>query len=148
MELKSGSIVYHGTAFEHLSSIVDNGIGAVQGAWGDGELGAGFYTATTLTGGAAYLAGAGGVLEITTAADMQGYAVIPPPQFDWSGRAHEIEMLCTNYDFLVNQHDDPVSQYKFNNGRGTGKLTPSGVYLRDGQSWKRYAIAEYQALFN
>jgi hypothetical protein len=47
-----GYTVYHGTAFEHLLSITYK-IENVASAWGETELGPGFYTTVTVGGAAA-----------------------------------------------------------------------------------------------
>ena len=106
--------LYHGTKFEHVSAILASGIKNVGSAWGQGELGAGFYTATQVAGGAAYLEGPGGVIEFEVTKQLKGADVTPPALFDWSGtgRLDEITRLCTGYDYLVSSTDIPVSQIK------------------------------------
>ena len=143
-----GLNIYHGTKFEHIMSIINDGIRNVGNAWGEGELGAGFYTATTVKGGAAYLEGAGAVLELVTTAEMKGIDVTPPPNFDWSGtgRTKEIEKICTTYDYVVSSTDIPVSQFKIN-FKSTSKLKASAIHLMEQGGWKRYTIEEYRAFF-
>jgi RNA polymerase sigma factor (sigma-70 family) len=91
---------------------------------------------------------AGAVIELTTTSEMIGKEVQPPPEFKWESREEEIKSLCQEYDYLVNAHDLPVSQYKFNDMKGTKKLKISSVYLKENNSWKRYSIEGYKNLFN
>lgn len=143
-----GLKLYHGTKYEHIMSIINDGIKSVGSSWGEGELGPGFYTATSVAGGAAYLEGAGAVLEFVTTAEMRGVDVTPPPRFDWSGtgRIDEIKKLCTTYDYVVSSTDIPVSQFKFN-FKSTNKLRAEAIHLMEGGGWKRYTIDDYRAFF-
>ena len=141
--------LYHGTKFEHVSAILASGIKNVGSAWGQGELGAGFYTATKVAGGAAYLEGPGGVIEFEVTRQLKGADVTPPAKFDWSGtgRLDEITRLCTAYDYLVSSTDIPVSQIKLNFGRGTDNVKAVAVHLLEKGGWKRYTKQEYEDLF-
>ena len=143
MLLKRNTSVYHATNYSHVASILNNGIKEFKSVWGEGELGAGFYTATTVKGAAAYLSCIGAVIEFTTISEMTGVSVVPAPKFDWSKRAIEIENLCKDYDFLCNAHDIPVSQFKFTYVRGTQHLKVTAIYMKDFAKWKRFSISEY-----
>lgn len=59
MKLPQGTTLYHGTSFVHAVSIINEGLQLVDSAWGQAELGPGFYTSTTLAGAASYLKGGG-----------------------------------------------------------------------------------------
>lgn len=144
-----GLITYHGTSFVNADNIVNTGIRIVDSAWGEGELGAGFYTATTLAGGAAYLEGNGAVLEIEVTREMRGYDVTPPPRFDWTGtgRATEIKGICTTYDYVVSRTDIPTSQIKFN-AKATDGLTVVAVHFPNGAAFTRYTIEQYKEDFS
>lgn len=145
MKLPANTLVYHATKFVHILSILQKGIKEVESEWGDTELGKGFYTATTKEGAAAYLTEGGGIIEFKTEKEMEGYKVTPPPGFAWkeSNRQEEIDEWCVEYDFLVNAVDEPVSQYKFNFGKGTEKLKALSVYMKkdDGTYDKKSAEA-------
>lgn len=146
--IDAGLRLYHGSLFEHILSIANDGIRNVGGAWGEGELGAGFYTGTDIAGGAAYIAAHGAVIEFVTTEQMKGIDVIPPGAFDWAGtgRLDEITRICNSYDYVVSSTDIPVSQVKIN-FRSTGKLRAQAVHLRGAGGWERQTIAEYRAIF-
>lgn len=149
MKLPAGTTVYHGATFENIGKIF-GGIKSVVSKWGEAELGPGFYAAVDVKGGAAYLgAESGGVIEFTTDSEMNGFAVKPPGKFDWAGtgRSSELDGLCRNHDFLVNVDDIPVSQYKFNYGVPTSKLTVVAVHLPDKGGWARNTKQDYLDLF-
>lgn len=141
--------LYHGTKFEHVTSILASGIKNVGSAWGEGELGAGFYTATKVAGACAYLHEPGGVIEFEVTKQLKGADVTPPGKFDWagSGRSEEIKRLCIGYDYLVSSTDIPVSQIKLNFGRGTDNVKAVAVHMLEKGGWKRYTKREYEDMF-
>ena len=142
--IDQGVRFFHGTSFININSIINEGIKRVEGRWGEGELGAGFYTATTVRGAAAYLKDGGGVLEFESNEQMRGIDVMPPPKFDWTGcgRLKEITDICKMYDYVVSSADLPVSQFKFNYG-STSKLKPIAVHMLLDEDWERYTIKQY-----
>lgn len=140
MKLPQGTTLYHGTSFVHAVSIINEGLQLVDSAWGQAELGPGFYTSTTLAGAASYLKGAGAILEFVTISEMDGAVTLPPPKFDWraANRLTELNGLCIQYKFLVSSTDIPPSQYKFNQS-GMKQLQLVAVHV--GQT--RYTPREY-----
>ena len=140
MKLPQGTTLYHGTTFTNAVNIINEGLQLVDSAWGEAELGPGFYTATTPTGAAAYLKEAGAILEFVTISEMDGAATLPPPKFNWSGAKRLIELkgLCMQYKFLVSSTDIPPSQYKFNQS-GMKQLKLVAVHVGP----TRYTPQEY-----
>ena len=151
--IDAGMHLYHATQFEHVSSIADDGIQDVLSGWDEGELGRGFYTATTLAGSAAYLSESGAVLEFLTNRKMTGFAVRPAASFDWdgAGRGEEIKKLSNEYDYLVSSTDGSIVDYSVSqvkiNFKSTQILELVAVHLMEDGDWKRYLIQEYRNLF-
>jgi hypothetical protein len=116
--------VYHATSAQNVLGIIDGGLQPVENAWGGGQLGPGFYTATTAAGAEAYMPPGGATLVFTTNAPTHGPTVwdfFNPP-----GAPPEGHALYNEDFFTVVGDTNPISQIKWNHG-AYSKLTLTGV---------------------
>lgn len=150
MVLNAGDTFFHATGDAALAAIVRQGIHNVSNNWGGGQLGPGFYAATTLAGAALYLANqqAGGVVEICLTRQLNGVAVAPPVGFNWvaAGRNVELKQLCMTNDYLFEANINPVLEYKFNY-RCTRSLRISSVHRWQNGAWARETPEEYLTFY-
>ena len=148
--LPPNSDVYHATEFQHGANIVWNGLQPQPNAWGGGQLGSGFYTATTSDGADSYQTGDHVTLHFQTNAPTSGPVI--PDLFDIPGRPRpmtddQYNQLANGNDYFTLQGDDnPISQYKFN-GNGTGKLNLQSVTITYGGKTITMTPDQYKVWF-
>lgn len=146
MPLNAGYTVYHASRDDFLKNIVREGIHNVSNNWGGGELGPGFYAATTIAGAAQYINHQveGGVAEISLTRQLLGAAVAPPARFDYiaAQRNVEIKKLCLVNDYLYKANTNPVLEYKFN-FRCTRSLRVEAIHRWVNGAWSRESPEEY-----
>ena len=133
MQMDMRTKLYHSTGFAAIASIINRGVQLVGSDWGGGELGPGFYTATTVQGAASYLRGSGGVLEVVTIRKLKGHGVTPPPK--WEYKTVDIAKLCLTHDYLFKSNTTPILEYKFNQ-RSMRSLSVTNVYLMGEEGWE------------
>ncbi|HEY0707122.1 MAG TPA: polymorphic toxin-type HINT domain-containing protein [Polyangia bacterium] len=107
-QLAPGTFLYHATKWESLNNIVAGGLRPVPNAWGGGQLGPGFYTATTAAGAHSYLTEAGGILVYQTIGPTQG------PRVDlWQNPLPPGHPAFDQFPFFAGT-ENPITQYKWN----------------------------------
>jgi hypothetical protein len=117
---------------------------SVSNRWeGGGELGPGFYGATTRDGAEQWLQDTAGkvIIEFTNARELLGDAINPPTGWNWSGG--EGQNHLTQNDFLVSSaHRDPT-EYKINHC-AYGAIRITAVHELVGRQWNRYTLDQYK----
>jgi hypothetical protein len=117
---------------------------SVSNRWaGGGELGPGFYGATTLGGADQWIQNMNGtvIIEFTNSRNLSGDAINPPQGWNWSGQ--EAQTHLNQNDFLVSSAHGNPTEYKINH-RAYNAIKITAVHEHNGVGWQRYTLDQYK----